>query len=159
MDKKKILQAFIHQLNLDLEAARRAADNTREAATNEESRPENQYDTRALEASYLAGAQAHRVREIEAQLTMFRHTDLHSYSDEQPIGPTALVEIQSGNQKSLVFIMPQAGGLTIVSENKTVQIVTPSSPLGEVLIGLQVGEVAVVENLKSTKSYQILSVR
>ncbi len=59
---------------------------TYEAATHEESKPENEYDTRGLEASYLAGAQAKRTAEIEELLIILKHLDvkkIHSAGQDQ----------------------------------------------------------------------------
>ena len=65
MDKRKIIEAIRRQLEKDLNVLKEAALIAYEAATNEESKPENEYDTRALEASYIAGAQAKRAGELE----------------------------------------------------------------------------------------------
>lgn len=158
LNKQLLLLKFIDQLTIDLQTAKAAADSTKDAATNEESKPENQYDTRALEASYLAGAQAHRVREIEAQILVFRQTEILQYNSTTPIGPTALIQIKSEKLESTVFMMSQAGGLTVQFDNKRIQVITPGSPLGEALVGLCQGEIAQVENPKKTTHFQILTV-
>ena len=49
-----------------------------DAATNTESKPENKYDTRALEASYLAGAQQERLNEMKGMRRVFASTELKS---------------------------------------------------------------------------------
>ena len=53
MDKQSLHQALLMRLRADLELLERAAHTAREAATHEESKAENKYDTRGLEASYL----------------------------------------------------------------------------------------------------------
>ena len=65
MKKQELISAFITQLERDLVTMKEAARNTLQAATHEESKAENEYDTRGLEASYLAGAQSKRAAEIE----------------------------------------------------------------------------------------------
>jgi hypothetical protein len=50
MNKAMLVEAICKQLEVDLEAMKVAAKATHDAATNEESTPENEYDTRALEA-------------------------------------------------------------------------------------------------------------
>ena len=59
-DKQAIIDRLVEKLQSEAEALVRAAQAAHEAATHEESRAEDHHDTRGLEASYLAGAQAQR---------------------------------------------------------------------------------------------------
>lgn len=158
IDKKKLIEAFCEQLEKDLQVAKSSAAESRDAATNEESKPENQYDTRALEASYLAGAQAHRAKELETQILFFKQVDLKSYAPQDPIGPTALVQIESEGQRSWVFMMSHAGGISVKLGGENIQVITPSSPLGEALVGLRAGDAALMESPKQVREYEILKV-
>ncbi len=157
MNKKKLVEAFIVQLEADLMAMKEAARAAHEAATGEESKPENEYDTFGLEASYLAGAQAKRAGEIDEVLAMFRSLTVREFGVTDPIQATSLVEISSVGKKSHVFLMPKGGGVTLKHEGVTVQLITPNSSIGEALVGLKVGDVADVEIGDNTKEYQILS--
>ena len=159
MNKQKIVQAICQQLEKDLVALKEAALATYDAATNEESKPENEYDTRGLEASYLAGAQAKRVGEVEELLYLYKDVQLRAFLPEDAISATALVEVEHQGRKSFVFIMPKGGGLMLLVENHSIQTVTPSSPLGEALLGLHRGEIAVVENNNKVREYKVLSLQ
>ncbi|MNT83523.1 Transcription elongation factor GreA [compost metagenome] len=55
-------------------------------------------------------------------------------------------------------MMSKGGGLNFDFEGKSIQIVTPSSPLGETLLGLKAGDIAAVEIGNTVKEYEILSV-
>lgn len=158
IDKKRLLDQICHQLEEDLKAAKEAALATYHAATDEESKAENEYDTRGLEASYLAGAQAKRVQEIEEQLALYRHLEMKNFTEENPITSTALVEVDLNGKKSLVFVMPKGGGLSINYDGQPIQIVTPASPLGESLVGLKAGDVAQIEAHGHMREYEILNV-
>ena len=61
-----------------MEIYTRAAKASHAEATAEENRAENKYDTRGLEASYLATGQANKVLELEAAIEAF--SDLKSKS-------------------------------------------------------------------------------
>lgn len=160
IDKKKLLEEICHRLEKDLEVLKAAALATYEAATGEESKAENEYDTRGLEASYLAGAQAKRVQEIEEQLTIYKYLEIKDFSPTSPISATALVEAEvDGDKKQILFVLPKGGGLSVTVGNHKIQVITPASPLGEAIVGLKVGEVAVVETGAQTKEYEILAVR
>jgi transcription elongation GreA/GreB family factor len=158
MNKKKLVETIIIQMEKDLAALKAAALATLEAATGEESKPENQYDTRALEASYLAGAQANRAAEVEASLNTYRFLELKEFNSKSPIEATALVELDLDGKNLHVFLIPVRGGLTIQFESLNIQVITPKSPLGEALLGLKVGDVAVVEKGDVPLEYEILSV-
>lgn len=156
--KKKLVEQICLQLEKDLVALKAAALETYAAATGEESQPENQYDTRALEASYLAGAQAQRVADVEESLNIYKHLEVRDFTDQSPIGPTALVDLDLDGKKSRVFITPAGGGLIVVFEGKNVQVLTPKSPLGEALVGLKTGDFAVIDQQNRTLEYEILKV-
>lgn len=158
MDKKKLLESMIEQLEKDHVALMEATQATLEAATHEESKPENEYDTRGLEASYLAGAQSKRVSEIEEALSIFKNIKLKDFTKNDPLASTAVAELESDGKTLLVFLMPKGGGITIKQDNKSYQVVTGSSPLGEALQGLKVGDVAIVETGKQEKEYEVINV-
>lgn len=159
MDKKKFISFVQKQLETDYEVLKKAALATYEAATHEESKAENEYDTRGLEASYLAGAQAKRLAEIEELFTLFKFIRLQEFTAQDPIGSTALVEISLKGKRSFVFLSPKGGGINVNFEGQVIQIITPNSPLGEALLDLQVGDTAIVESGDREIEYQILSVQ
>jgi hypothetical protein len=158
LDKKSLVTKICEKLGADHALLIAAAKATHEAATHEEAKPENQYDTRALENSYLAGAQSKRVGELEEVLLMYKYLQLKNFSEEDPIAPTALVETEFQNKKSLMFIVPLGGGTSVLLNDKPVQVITPASPLGGALIGLKVGDVATIEAGGNKKAYEILNV-
>ena len=158
MDKQKLIAVIIEQLEKDLITAMDAAKATYEAATHEESKPENEYDTRGLEASYLAGAQAKRVGEIKEVLSMFKLLDLKNFKTLEAVAALALVEVEYQGKRSLVLVMPKGGGIALQFEGKPIQVITPNSVLGEALVGLRTGETAEVETNGKIREYKILSV-
>lgn len=159
MNKKNLVQFIIQQLETDMVMLREAARATYEAATHEESKPENEYDTRGLEAAYLAGAQAKRVGEVEELLSIYKYIQIKDFTATEAISSTALVQIALNDRKSYVFLMSKGGGMVLSFEGHPIQIVTPNSPLGEALLGLKSGDTAVVEKGKQILEYEILSVQ
>lgn len=137
------------------EAARAA----HEAATHEESKPENEYDTRGLEASYLAGAQAKRALEIEEVLSLFKNSSFKDFAPADKIQSTALVEVDLDGKQNLLLLMPKGGGVRLSFEGRSVQIVTPQSSLGEILLGLKVGETAEFEVGSKLRECEVLSIQ
>src|SRR4051812_3963394 len=72
VSKARVVALVVERLMAERESLVSAARAAHEAATHAESKPEDQYDTRGLEASYLAAAQARRVEEIDRAIQVFR---------------------------------------------------------------------------------------
>lgn len=159
MMKSRLLNLILEQLKADLKAAIEAAVATYEAATHEESKPENEYDTRALEASYLAGAQAKRVGELEELISICNQLSRDELPKGSPVQAGALVELDVEGQVKIVFVLPKGGGMTFKVDQQSVQIVTPVSPLGRAIIRLKEGEVTQVEVGGSSRECEIISIR
>lgn len=158
MDKKKLIQTIREYLLGELEIIKAAAKATYEAATHEESKPENEYDTRGLEASYLAGAQAKRIAEMEELLVVLKHIDPKNFRPQDKINFTAVVEIDNNGKNQFLFILAKGGGVKVELDGKEILIVTPSSPLGEALQDLQKGDFAVIDSGETFKEFEILNV-
>lgn len=159
MTKKELIAVFIVHLEKELSILKDAARATAEAATNEESRPENEYDTRALEASYLAGAQSKRVVEVLEVLTLFRTISFKEFKKGDAIEATALIDISLDGKKNRLLMMPIGGGVNLSADGQNVQIVTPHSTLGETILGLKVGETAEFEVGPKIRECEILAIQ
>jgi transcription elongation GreA/GreB family factor len=160
MNKKELIQTFTLRLENDLQSMTEAAKNTLDAATNEESKAENQYDTRGLEASYLAGAQAKRVKEIAEVLDLFKSLTFRDLTSSDPVQSTALVTVLLDGKKNTLLMMPKGGGVQLsLNDNEVVQIVTPASSLGESILTLKVGETVEFEVGTKTRECKILSIK
>lgn len=158
MSKKDLVRQIIDQLEVDLKALKAAALETYSAATGDESKPENKYDTRALEASYLAGAQAKRAADLEASLGVFKTMVVKEFDSKSRIESTALVDVDLDGKETRVFIAPARVSLNLTFQNTVIQVITPQSPLGEALLGLKVGDVAKVDRGVRQLEYEILAV-
>jgi transcription elongation GreA/GreB family factor len=140
VNKETLLNLFKDLLKTNLQLAYDAAKNTYDIATHEENKAENKYDTRGLEASYLAGAQAERVADIKKTLTVFDTIKINNFTEQSKVALTALIELQSSEKALLLLLMPMGGGLTLNSEGRTIQVITPESPLGQNLVGKEIGD-------------------
>src|ERR1700748_1835852 len=107
--KKKIVAALRESLGV-LEKASRAS---HAEATHESSRAENKYDTRGLEAAYLAGGQARQARELADAIELYEKLPVRDFSKTDPIDLGALVELEANSERSFYFIGPKGGGLEI----------------------------------------------
>ena len=158
MNKNALIRKLIEITKSNLQVAYDAAQSTYDIATNEESKAENKYDTRGLEASYLAGAQAERVADIKATLASYENLNIRTFTEDSKIALTALVEICSNGKNSLVLLMPKGGGQNIEFENQQIQVITPASPLGKNLIGKEIGDVIQISAGDKMRDYEILKI-
>jgi transcription elongation GreA/GreB family factor len=140
MNKRAIIQKIITKLASELEVYFRAAQFSRTEATHESNKAENKYDTRGLEASYLARGQSRQAAELEASIAEFEKLGARKFADGEAIGIGALVELEHGNKNSLYFLGPRAGGTEVLYDKKEILVITPQSPLGEQLMGKQQGD-------------------
>lgn len=156
MDKKKLILQLIELTKNNLQAAYNAAQSTYDIATNEESKAENKYDTRGLEASYLAGAQAERVADIKATLMSYENLNIKNFGHDSKIAITALVEISSNNKNTWILLMPKGGGQSLIFNEKLIQVITPESPLGKNIIGKEIGDLILISTGDQNREYEIL---
>lgn len=163
--KKQIIDAFIAHFESELKLLEQAVSSAREAATHEENKSEDKHDTRGIEASYLAGAQAARAEELKLVIL-----DYKVLSEEATARPSttaavgALIAVQpTENEKpkgrvlhSLIAL--RGGGASVTLEDRTYSVVTPTSPLGEAILGAQAGEEVEIESKAGSRTYRVASV-
>jgi transcription elongation GreA/GreB family factor len=140
MNKRAIIKKIIARLTDELEIYFRAAKFSRAEATHESSKAESKYDTRGLEASYLARGQSKQAAEIEAAIAEFEKLAVKNFSAGEPIELGALVELEHNGENLFYFIGPRAGGTEILHDKNEILVITPQSPLGEQLMGKKSGQ-------------------
>ncbi len=162
--KRALVDALLLKLEAELATMRKAAKDAREAATHEEAKPENDKDTRALEASYLAGAQAARVRDLEVAIKTITGMPLLDL-EGKVIQASAVVTLEDEDEtRTTFFVAPFGGGTTLevtlgVTDATTAQVVTPQSPLGQALLGRTHGDVIEVRGKGRPRELTVIEVR
>jgi len=159
MNKDQLLKEIVAKLSESLELLEKAARASHAEATHESSKAENKYDTRGLEAAYLAGGQARQAKEILDSIEAYGTLAVKNFPRDEPIGLTALVELDSDGIRSLYFVGPRNGGLEFEFGRKEVTVITPQSPLGQNLMGKKAGECWTDKLGGSRVKYQVVSVR
>lgn len=155
--KKSLLDELLKKAREELVDLTRSALEQKNFATDPEFKAESKYDTRALEASYLASAEARRVEELNLEIQILEEVDLLASSRTGEISIGALVELSYSGRKMLYFLIPTAGGTLLKIKEDAVVVVSVFSPIGDAMLGLKSGEHFEVETPKETRSYEILS--
>ena len=158
VDKRALIADLCAEISRSIAVLARAAGEAREAATHEESRPENDKDTRAIEAAYLAGAQAERARELSRTAAALTSLDLKAFGPGSTISSSALVELEHDGELSRYFLAPQGGGMRATAGGVSVQVITPQSALGRELLGKTAGDVIEVTVQGRRREYEIVGV-
>lgn len=154
MNKKGLVGLIIEKLSQEADNHAKAAMTAHADATAEESKSENKYDTRGLEASYLAGAQARMLTESLQHIAVYKSLEIKEFASSSAIALTAVVELESEDESRHYFIGPNSGGVEVEFEGKKIMLITPHSPLGGRLIGKVVGDCVKIHS----KEYDIVSV-
>jgi transcription elongation GreA/GreB family factor len=159
MNKRAVLKKIVAKLTSELEVYFRAAEYARAEATHEQNKAEHKYDTRGLEASYLARGQSKQAAEIETAIVEFEKLAAKKFTNGDAIEVGALVELEQLGEKAFYFLGPRAGGTEIEHDKKEILVITPQSPLGAQLVGRKAGEHAELKLGAETRAAKILSVQ
>ena len=158
MNKRALLKKIIAQLRAELESYAKAAKAAHAEATDPQSKAENKYDTRGLEAAYLAGAQSRQAAEAQASIEKFEKLTLKDFSNSSAIDLSALVELETRGERNFFFIGPCKGGLEVKHSGQEVLVLTPQAPLGQQLVGRKAGDSFQWGSGAGASAYRIVSV-
>lgn len=155
--KDALLKELITRAKVELLKLEEAALAQKNFATDQEFKAESKYDTRALEASYLASAEAKRVEELRLEIQILEEVDVNASKKLGEISIGALAELLHKGQNRKYFLIPTAGGTLLNVEGEAVLVVSVFSPIGDAMMGLKVGEHFEIETPKETRDYQVIS--
>ncbi|XHR30668.1 MAG: GreA/GreB family elongation factor [Chthoniobacteraceae bacterium] len=158
MKKAVLIQKIIASLDAELALYAQSARAAHEEATHEQSKAENKYDTRGLEASYLAHGQSRQAAETLRAREEYAAMEPKDFRPGAGIDIGAVVELEEGGEAEFYLIGPRAGGREIVHERKTFLVITPQSPLGSQLLGHKAGEQLTLEIGRARRALRITSV-
>jgi transcription elongation GreA/GreB family factor len=159
MNKTELIKSIVDALAESLSVLEKAARASHFEATHESSKAESKYDTRGLEAAYLAGGQARAAKEIIDAIKIYESLKPRDFTRVEPIDVSALVEIKSDGSRSTYFIGPKSGGLEVQFQKKEIIVITPQSPLGENLMGKKSGDKWSAQIGGTKVNYEISSVK
>jgi len=139
IDKTLLIDALLDELNQNLATTILAANEARALATHEQSKPETQYDTVGLEASYLAHGQSQRVEEIKQSINSWKELAGREVNLARGVSLGSLVELEDEDGNTSYYLLGlHAGGMKLQQDGVLITVITNSSPLGKSLIGQQI---------------------
>ena len=158
MNKQHIVEKIISALERELETAMRSARAAHAGATDEQNKAENKYDTRGLEASYLAHGQSRQAAETMQAIQLYRALPLRAFAPDEVIDLGALVELDQNGERLFYFLGPRAGGTEVEVDDATVLVLTQQSPMGQELSGLREGDTFHMATVRTRDTYRVVRV-
>lgn len=149
--KAALLDLIRSELRQRLDRLTKAAQAAHAAATDQDSKAESKYDTRNLEAGYLASGQAQKVRELAGELVVFEALRLPDFAEDEAIDAGALVELEMSGESMRFLLVPAAGGMEVEWEESEITLLSPASPLYRKLVGLRAGEALAAPRMKVSR--------
>lgn len=142
MDKLAVIEEVIKALQHEIDIGSKASREAFEAATDEDAYSDGKYDTRSLEASYLAGGQAQIVKELGDALQGFNLMKAQHFitPPSNQVGLGSLVEVQGAKSKTWYIVGPGGGGMDVEVNDTTFTVLTLHSPLGQSLTSKSKGD-------------------
>lgn len=149
--KSDILDQIRAELRARLERLSKAAFEAHAAATDPGSKAEGKYDTRSLEASYLAAGQARQVDELAASVRVFDTLAVPDFKTDDEIDAGALVRADLNRETAYFLLVPTCGGMVITCDDREITLLTPESALYQKLVGMRAGEALDLPQLRVTE--------
>lgn len=136
MDKAALVELLKALVKSQYARALSALAGAAEAATGDDTKAEGKYDTRGLEASYLAAGQAEQADELAQAVAQLEAATFPDYDFDAPIGPGALIEAERDGELVYYLLAPAGGGLTLETEDgEQVTVLGSAAPLRARLMG------------------------
>lgn len=157
MNKQIILSEILKILEEEYLIINNASKTAYEAATHEESKAEDQYDTRGLEASYLAQAQSVRAGEIQKSIKVLKELTLTTFTNSDSVRPGALIELLQDKHPFWIFFLPAGAGVNVSQSGTKIAVVTTTSPFGNEIRGKKSGDSFEFSAKGNPREYEIIN--
>ena len=141
VEKAKVIRIVRAELEAQYRRVAAAAREAHGYATDPDSKAESKYDTRSLEASYLAVGQSEKADELAAAIRSFQPEAFPPFSKDQAADLGAVVHVRYPDRSSAFFVLAtRGGGVSCELEGSSIMVVTPSTPVFQALEGGRSGD-------------------
>jgi len=138
MEKKKILENLLEEMNIDSGRTAGAAHEYKQAAIDAPGRNQSRYDSSKTEHGDFAGRLSNRYTEKIKGIESINKMKFPKNPDSIRLG--TLVSLENGNGNVNYFVLPYGGGKCVDSDKGKVAVVTPESPVFQAMNGKVKGE-------------------
>lgn len=159
IEKAALLAALVAELRDARERMLSAQKTSAQGVTHADAKSEGDKDMRATEASYVARGQAMRVEALDAEIAKVAGMYPRELPEGAKVGLGALVTLEEEAGERLVLVAPGGGGTVLTLGDTRIHVVTPSSPLGRALVGMEAGDVVQVPRGGAEDEVTVVAVR
>ena len=159
MNKTEVKERLIEVIKEKILLAQQSYNATKDLRQCDDLKSESKWDTRGIEAGYLAGAQKKRIDELKIELTLIENLEIASIRDNGPIIVGSLVTLLCNEDKSTYFLTSVSGGITIQINKTEIKVVSTNSPIGKSILGLELGDAFEFVHHKSKREYEVTSIK
>lgn len=158
MDKTKIKEKIIAELQKQLDVLQHSVQDASEESFQETNVPLSQVDHRSLEASLFARAQSQRADKALSVIEVLKNLPIKEFTASDDIQTSAIVELEHSGRTDLYFLAPLGAGTIIEVEGREMEVITTNSPLGEELLDKRVDDDIWIESPKGVQEFKIKKV-
>ena len=153
--KKKIIDELLSKVRSELSALETASKSAKAYVTDGDVKSDGKYDTRGIEAGYLAGAQERRVEELKLELQMLEEIPVREFSKDDEVAIGSLVDLSFNGQTRRYFIAPTAGGTMLNIDGTAILVISTFSPIGDAVFGTTLSEEFELETPNELRRYKV----
>ncbi|GEM_PF-947181 len=143
--KKDLLRSLQQRLEDDLRNTKIQLEQTKQAAVEAPGAMQSHSDVSKSQYSCLASNLYEQIIELEKGLEILKDYKIKD-STQKKIIIGSLIETTHNSQEKIYFIFPVGGGKVIENYNlnNKITIITPQSPLGNLLLDKKVGDLIII---------------
>ncbi len=156
--KPELIARLVKRIDRGIEHTALAQANARQAAIDAPGAMQSRYDSSKEEQGYLADSLSARVNQKATEAARLRGLPLPE--DSFIVQEGSLVRLEDVAEQRFVdyLVLPCCGGERLETGNGDITVVTPESPIGKSMFGLDIGEPFSVTVGKDQKAYRVANV-
>ena len=139
-DKQGLKAALLKSLDDEIEVALQAATTAQVTASDSNNKPENKYDTLALEAAYLAHGQSERILGLQQTRIQVVKWPVPEFSENDMVRTGAYVELVAEDDTEQAVFIALVGGRQLLINGRSILVISSETPLAKSLAGSSMGD-------------------
>jgi transcription elongation GreA/GreB family factor len=159
MNKQHILEQLINKVEEEKATIKKALEMSLSHVKDPDMKQESKYDTRSIEAGYLADGQRARLHELELELKLLNEIPNRKFSSQNEIAVGALVDIEFNKKIKTYFLSTTGGGTILDIQGQHLLVISVFSPIGAEILGLKSKDTFELQTPSEKRQYKIISVK
>lgn len=150
--KTEILERLKLEAKKSYDLAKSSYDAAMEHSRSDDMKSEGKYDTRAIEAGYLASAKKARMTDLKFQWDSLEKLE---FSPKKTVSVGSLMALEQDTKTRTIFVTPGTS-VKIQIEDLMIEALSVDSPVIKEALGLEAGEVFSLETPQGEVDFEII---